>query len=127
MTLMDLCNLSKQETKLPVYPVTFPPTVVDCLKLEVTAGEAVAGGIDRITVQIMSKAKHPAKAEELIQQVKSKMNFTDKDYKEHNIILCKPFNEVFYVGETDTHCHIFAIDLQLVIDTDIQGAQLTHE
>lgn len=83
----------------------------------IIASEDEGAGVKDITIEVMTKATHPADAEELAYKVINAIGaITDEDFLEYQIILCRSLKEPDYEGETKGGAYVFSCDFQLLIN-----------
>ena len=122
MNIISLSELLSILTGLKIYAVNFPAykesEEVTC-KLEVISGIEETGGVEEFSIQIMTKAKHPAKAEEVAVHLLETLDMaTNKEFAKGNyqLILCKASSpQPYYTGETENHEFVFSSEFRVLV------------
>lgn len=116
MRILEITNFIQDKTGLKIYPIQFPTEAQKAVKALISASEYEGAGVKDITIEVMTKAMHPAEAEELAYEVIEAIGaITDEDYLDYQIILCRSMNEPDFEGETEAGAYVFSCDFQLLV------------
>lgn len=116
MRILEITEYIENKTGLTIYPIQFPKELVEVIKVLIIASDDVGDGVKDITIEVMTKATHPARAEELAYKVISDIGtITDEDYNGYQVILCRSMNEPDYEGETANGAYVFSCDFNLLV------------
>lgn len=116
MRILEITEYIENKTGLTIYPIQFPTELKQAVKVMIIASEDEGAGVKDITVEVMTKATHPAEAEELAYKIIEAIGaITDEDFLDYQIILCRSMNEPDYEGETKAGAYVFSCDFQLLV------------
>lgn len=119
MRILEITEYIKNKTGLTIYPIQFPTELKQAVKVLISASEYEGAGVKDITIEVMTKAVHPADAEGLAYRVIEAIgDITDEDFLDYQIILCRSLNEPDYEGETKAGAYVFSCDFQLLVSKE---------
>lgn len=119
MSITALIELFSSLLNHKIYALGFPEYVDEkAFKLEITSGIEEAGGVLDFNIQFMSKAKHPAEAEEMLIDIINKLDSkTDIEFcnGQYQLIILKASTpQPFYVGQAEKGGFVFAIGFRVL-------------
>lgn len=119
MNILDIAKLFKDKLGCPVYPLNFPECIKGTfIKVEINSGVQELGGVQDFNVLIMVKSDHPAKAEELANNILNVFDgLTNEDFAEgkYQLILAKaPATVPYFEGESEAGEYIFSVGFRLL-------------
>lgn len=116
MRILEITEYIENKSGLTIYPIQFPTELEQAIKVMIIASSDEGAGVKDITIEVMTKALHPADAEGLAYKVIEAIGaITDEDFLDYQIILCRSMNEPDYEGETKAGAYVFSCDFQLLV------------
>ncbi len=116
MRILEITDFLSNETGLTIYPIQFPQDKSESVKAMIISSDGEGDGVKNITIEVMSRAYHPATAEELLHEVTKVIGLaTDIDYEGYQIILARALGEPQFEGESKSGYYLFSCDFQILV------------
>ena len=116
LRILDITDFLTEKTGFTVYPVQFPQDKSEAVKAMIISSDGEGDGVKNITIEEMSRAYHPAKAEELLHEVIEVIGLEiDIDHNDYQIILARALSEPQFEGESKSGYYLFSCDFQILV------------
>lgn len=119
MNIQSLADLFSEIIGVKIYNLQFPEDVFgEAIKVETTSGMIDSGGIKDFNIQFMTKAEHPAVAEQMAISLIDKLHkVTDRVFNggRTQLVLCYCQTPTpSFVGELSNGEFIYSVDFRLL-------------
>lgn len=116
MRILEIAEFLESRIGSKVYPIQFPQAKDEAIMVRILSSDGQGEGVSNITIEVMSRAKHPAKSEELIHKVNEPLQLiSDIDFKNYQVILVRALSEPEFDGESTSGYFFFRNDYQLLV------------
>lgn len=119
MSIKDFRDYLAAQTGDVFYPLSFPTSSPNnCSIVSLSGGSTPQGGVVRTTLQVISRADHPATGEQLALKIKNVLDqSTSFNAGSIRVIFCAAANPFpLYLGTDENQLYKFSMNYNLILE-----------